>query len=139
MQTFQLSVALGTKVCVQEKKGKRKQRGQAWKDTLQLRDTGTTKPTLNHSSFPVLPFLTECSCHERYRERRELQGTLNSTLIPNTKSILLQMYGLAISSPFLNFSLYLHQCRVVYLLKAVIFISTVSWENREKFLPGFAW
>lgn len=99
MQTFQLPVALGIKVCVQEKKGKGKQRGQAWKDILQLRDTGTTKPTLNHSSFPVLPFLTECSCHERYRERRELQGTLNSTLIPNTKSILLQMYGLAISSP----------------------------------------
>lgn len=88
---------------------------------------------------PLQPFLTEkeSSCHERYRERRELQGRLNSTLIPNRKNVFYFTYMVhPFNHCFFHFSLYVHQCRVVYL-KAVVLISTVSWENREKSLPRF--
>ena len=88
------------------KKGKGKQRGGGWKDTLQLRDISTTKQTLKMSPLPMLSFLTECSCPEKYREMWELQDVLDCTLmlIPHAKSALLQMYGLAIS--LLLFSLF---------------------------------
>lgn len=66
----------------------------------------------------------------------ELQGRLNSTLIPNTKNVFYFTYMVhPFKHCFFHFS-FVHQCRVVYL-KAVVLISTVSWENREKSLPRF--